>query len=166
MHPPPRLQSVPERLHLFLLRLYRRLPTWARRRAVRTIAPSHTVGAICVIERSDASILLVRQAYRNHWGLPGGLLQRGEDAPDGARREVFEEVGLPILLIGEPAVVHEAEPQRVDLVFRAAPLSEDEADGVEPRSPEIVECRWFAPDALPRLQHEATCALDALARRG
>lgn len=156
---------MPERLHLASLRFYRRLPTWARRRVVRTIAPAHTVGAICRIERADGSVLLVRQAYRAHWGLPGGLLQRGEDAPDGARREVFEEVGLPITLVGEPAVVHEAEPQRVDLVYRARPLSEAEADGATPRSPEIVECRWFAPDDLPRLQHETRCALDALAAR-
>ena len=132
---------------------------------VRTLSPSHTVGAICVIERADGRVLLVRQAYRNHWGLPGGLLQRKEAAEDGARREVLEEVGLRVDLVGEPAVVHEADPQRVDLVFRARLATEADADGAQPRSPEIIEVRWFAPDALPTLQHETQAAISALEAR-
>lgn len=155
-----------DELHLRLLRLYQRMPTWARRRVVRTVAPSFTVGAMCFIERSDGAVLLVRQAYRTRWGVPGGLLQRGEEAADGARREVFEEVGLPIDLVGEPRVVVDAEPQRVDVVYRARV-----ADGVDPaiaapQSPEILEVRWFAREAFPELQHETVTALLALARPG
>jgi 8-oxo-dGTP pyrophosphatase MutT (NUDIX family) len=146
------------------LTLYARLPTWARRRVVRTVAPSFTVGAICLIERSDGAILLVRQVYRHHWGIPGGLLQRGEEPADAVRREVVEEVGLPVDLAGEPAVVVDAEAQRVDVVFRARP-----ADGVDPavakpESPEIAEVRWFARTDLPDLQYETTQAFVALAR--
>jgi 8-oxo-dGTP pyrophosphatase MutT (NUDIX family) len=66
------------RLHRAALQLYRRLPVKARRRVVRTIAPAYTVGSICVIERGDGAVLLVRLSYRNSWGLPGGLLKRGE----------------------------------------------------------------------------------------
>lgn len=155
-----------DRLHLSLLRLYQRLPTWLRRRVVRTVAPSFTVGAMCFIEREDGAVLLVRQAYRKRWGVPGGLLQRGEEAADGARREVFEEVGLAVDLVGEPRVVVDAEPQRVDIVYRARV-----ADGVDsaiasPQSPEIIETRWFPRDALPELQHETVTALLALARPG
>lgn len=155
-----------DELHLRLLRLYQRMPTWARRRIVRTVAPSFTVGAMCFIERSDGAVLLVRQAYRKRWGVPGGLLQRGEDAGDGARREVFEEVGLAIDLVGEPRVVVDAEPQRVDIVYRATV-----ADGVDPataapQSPEILEARWFPRESLPELQHETVTALLALARPG
>ena len=151
------------RLHVLLLRLFRRLPTWARRRVVRTIAPSFTVGAMCFIERDDGAVLLVRQVYRNHWGAPGGLLERGEDAADAVRREVFEEVGLAIDLVGEPCVVVDPGPQRVDVVYRArlAPGGEVRA---EPRSPEIVETRWFPRHELPRLQHETATALVAVAR--
>lgn len=153
-----------DELHLSVLRLYRRMPTWARRRAVRTVSPSFTVGAMCFIERSDGQLLLVRHAYRNRWGVPGGLLKRGEDAADGARREVFEEVGLAIDLVGEPRVVVDAEPQRVDLVYRAVPAPGADVEAVAPGSPEILEARWFPRDGLPELQHETAGALVTLAR--
>lgn len=155
------------RLHLFLLKIYRRLPTGGRRFVVRLMTPSFTVGAICVIERPDGAILLIRQSYRDRWGFPGGLLTRGEAVADAARREAREEVGLDIELLGEPAVVVDAVPRRVDVVFAARPCRDGDAtDGtVRPTSPEITEARWFPADGLPELQHEASGALIALARR-
>jgi ADP-ribose pyrophosphatase YjhB (NUDIX family) len=155
---------VIERIHLAALHLYQRLPLLPRRWIVRTMAPSYTVGAMCFIERRGGDVLLVRQSYRRNWGVPGGLLRRGEDPGDGARREVLEEVGLVIDLVGEPAVVVEADPQRVDLVYRAVLVDETSADRARPLSPEVVEARWFPRHALPELQHETAAALVHLAR--
>ncbi len=152
------------RLHRGALQVYRRLPVWARRRVVRTIAPGYTVGAMCFIERDDGAMLLVRLSYRQRWGVPGGLLKRGELPADAARREVSEEVGLDIELIGEPAVVVDAEAQRVDLVYRARVAAGEDAATVRALSPEIVEARWFPTASLPELQHETSGALVALAR--
>jgi ADP-ribose pyrophosphatase YjhB (NUDIX family) len=151
------------KIHRALLRIYRVLPRWARRRVVRTIAPSYTVGAICMIEH-DGRLLLVRQSYRKRWGVPGGLLQRGESARAAAVREVREEVGLDIELIGEPAVVVDAEPRRVDVIFRARPRDGADPDAARPSSPEVVEVRWFPVTDLPELQHESDFALKTLAR--
>ncbi len=151
-------------VHRSALQVFRRLPTTARRLVVRTLSPSFTVGAMCIIERDDGAILFVRHSYRRRWGVPGGLLKRGEDAADGARREVFEEVGLEIDLVGEATVVVDADPQRVDIIFRARPVAGADLDVVQPGSVEIVEARWFAPDALPELQFETAGALITLAR--
>ena len=157
----PDLSTAKARLHLFLLRLYRRLPTSARLFVVHAVTPSFTVGAICVIERGDGTVLLVRHSYRRHWGFPGGLLQRGEDVTVGARREAREEVGISIELVGEPAVVVDPASRRVDVVFRAGC---PEPQAARACSPEIVELAWFPLDDLPDLQHEASSALAALAR--
>lgn len=157
-------RSPSARVHRMALRLFRLLPRSIRRLAVRTMSPSYTVGAICVIERPDGAILLVRQAYRRKWGIPGGLLKRGEAPEVGARREVFEEVGIAVELLGPPAVVVDADPQRVDIVYRARPAALSEISEVRPTSPEIVEVRWFAPDGLPELQFETAEAMVALAR--
>jgi 8-oxo-dGTP pyrophosphatase MutT (NUDIX family) len=59
-------------------------------------------------------------------------------------------------------VVVDADPQRVDIVFRARPIDED--DPVAAVSPEIEEVRWFPADQTPELQHETAGALVALAR--
>jgi len=155
---------VLRRLHLALLKVYRRLPTVARVWVVHRLAPTFTVGAICVVERDDGALLLLRQSYRNRWGLPGGLLEKGEEPPDAARRECAEEVGLDIDVAGEPAVVVDPGPRRVDIVFRARPVAGADPESITPTSPEVVECRWFPADALPELQHEASGALIALAR--
>jgi 8-oxo-dGTP diphosphatase len=152
------------RVHVLLLRVFRRLPVGARRRVVRVLAPSFTVGAIAVVERSDGSVLLVRHTYRRRWGTPGGLLSRGETPPDAVRREVAEEVGLDVEIVAEPAIVVDPEPRRVDVIYRCALAAGARADDARPRSPEIEECRWFPADELPELQHETSAALRALAR--
>jgi ADP-ribose pyrophosphatase YjhB (NUDIX family) len=94
------------------------------------------------------------------------LCQSREDVADAARREVREEVGVEAVLIGEPAVVVDPGERRVDVVFAARLLLDGERAAPRPVSPEIVECRWFAPDeigSLP-LQREAAQAMAALAR--
>jgi 8-oxo-dGTP diphosphatase len=134
------------RAHLVLLHMFRRLPRPARRFAVRRLYPSFTVGAMCVIERPDGALLFVRHSYRRQWGVPGGLLSRGEEPAVGARREAKEEVALDIETVGEPAI------------STASP------DDVRASSPEIVEAKWFPRDELPALQHETAGALASLAR--
>lgn len=148
--------------HRTALQIFRRLPTKLRRRVVRTISPSFTVGAMCFIERDDGALLLVRHSYRRRWGVPGGLLKRGEDVADGALREVREEVGLHIELLGEPTVVVDPQPQRVDVIFRCRPV--DRTAPITAQSAEIVEARWFLPGELPELQFETAGALVTLAR--
>jgi 8-oxo-dGTP pyrophosphatase MutT (NUDIX family) len=155
---------VIDEVHGFLLRVFRRLPARARRTVVRSMTPSFYVGAICLVQRDDGRRLFVRHTYRRRWGTPGGLLGRNEDIRDAARREALEEIGLRVELVGEPTVVVDPASRRVDVIFAARPADDEDPDAARPRSPEIAECRWFAPDALPPLQHETAGALVTLAR--
>jgi len=41
-------------------------------------------------------VLLVKPNYREHWSLPGGIVEDGEPPHVGCRREVAEELGLDI----------------------------------------------------------------------
>jgi ADP-ribose pyrophosphatase YjhB (NUDIX family) len=152
------------RAHLFLLHTFRRLPRSARRFAVRRLYPSFTVGAMTIIEGPGSTLLFVRHSYRRRWGVPGGLLARGEQPMAAARREALEEVALDIETVGEPAVVVDAHARRVDIVFRARPISDAAIARIRPSSAEIVETRWFPRDELPDLQHETAAALASLAR--
>lgn len=147
------------RLHGLLLTVFGALPRPVRRFVVRTIAPSFTVGSLCVIEH-DGQIVLIRQRYRHRWGLPGGLLQRNEAPADAARREVREEIGIDVELEGEPAVVVEPDVRRVDVVYRAHPA--DPASTLRCHSPEIVAAEWFPIARLPEVQPETRSALRVL----
>ncbi|HVF14451.1 MAG TPA: NUDIX hydrolase [Acidimicrobiales bacterium] len=156
-----------------LLAVYRRLPIPARVLVIRALTPSFHVGALCVIERSDGALLLIRQSYRRQeaWGFPGGLLERGEQPADAVRREVREELGVEIEVDDPPMVVVEPSHRRVDVVFkgRLAPVPAGDGDDPDqpaptPTSPEIVEVRWFSANQLPILLPEAATALVELAR--
>ena len=150
-------------LYRLLLRGYRHLPKSLRRSVIRWIAPTFTAGAMCVIERpEDGALLLVRHAYRKFWGCPGGLMRRGEEPADAARREAAEEVGLDVELISGPLILLDAKVRRIDVVFRAAVVP-PVPDEVSPASGEILEVRWFPRHALPTLQAEVALALRRLA---
>ena len=141
------------RLHGLLLRVYGRLPRRIRRAIVRLVVPSYNVGAMCVIEGRDGHLLLVRQAYRDGWTVPGGLLRRNEEPAVGACREAHEEVGLVVDLDGEPTVIIDPKARRIDVVFRCH-IRPPVPDIIKPNSAEIVEAHWFSPSSLPVLQKE------------
>jgi 8-oxo-dGTP diphosphatase len=170
------------RLHRLALQTYRRLPVDARRSVVRLLSPTYTVGALALIEREDGRILLIRQVYRRNWGLPGGLLKRNEAPADAAVREVAEEVGLAIEVVGRGTLVADLAPRRFDFIYRARTVDErggangsagsaqagaaagagPSVDELQPMSPELVAAAWFDRDALPELQFETRTALRAI----
>jgi 8-oxo-dGTP pyrophosphatase MutT (NUDIX family) len=165
------------RLHRLALQTYRRLPVDARRGVVRLLNPTYTVGSLALIERDDGRILLIRQVYRRNWGLPGGMLKRNEAPADAAVREVAEEVGLAIEVVGRGTLVADLAPRRFDFIYRARPVdgrggaNGDRSrpgsggagvDELQPTSPELVAAAWFAKDALPELQFETRTALRAI----
>ena len=151
-----------ERVKRFGFRTWGRLPSKARRFLIRRGTPSFSVGAMCVIERADGSLLLVRHSYRRGWGFPGGLLKRGETPFDAVRRETKEEIGVDVVLDDNPKVVVDPGPRRVDIIFTGRPTGD--SDAPRPRSPEILDARWFPTAELPELQGEAVTALIELGR--
>ena len=150
------------RVRVLMFRGYRRLPRRFRRFVVRRVAPSYSVGAMCVIERGDGALLLVRQSYRVGWGCAGGLLRRGEETIEGARREAEEEVGVALDIDDDPPRAFiDPGARRIDVVFRCR-VRPPVPDEIQPRSAEIVEVRWFRRDNLPVLQSEVAHALSRM----
>jgi ADP-ribose pyrophosphatase YjhB (NUDIX family) len=145
-------------------RLYRRLPARARVFLVRRATPSYWVGAMCMVEREDGTVLLVRQSYRRGWAFPGGLLKRKEKPADAAIRETLEEVGLHVELHDHPRVVIDARRRRVDVIYKSRLAPGTDEGEPTPLSPEILEVRWFRLDELPLLQRETVDALAELGR--
>ncbi len=142
------------------------LPPTVRRHVIRAVSPKYTVGALCIVEREGGSVLLVRHSYNRRWGTVGGLAKRRERPEVCAVRETFEEVGLRITIAAPPVVLVMADLGRVDVVFHAHPTDESSADEVGPRSPEILETRWFMPSEPPRLSPDTEAAWSALAEAG
>ena len=131
------------------MRIFRALPEALRQRAVRTVAPSYTLGAQARVQREDGRLLLVKAAYRWRWGMPGGLMDVGESPKNAVIRETFEETGLRIEVVGDPVVLVETHMQRVNFIYQAVPALGADPDALRAQASEIVELGWFHPHELP-----------------
>ncbi len=112
-------------------------------------------GAKCVLLRGDAErreVLLVRHTYGNRrvWGLPGGLLKRGEEPIDGMLRELEEELGIRLADASELCVRDLRIFGHVDRVhFYLCELG-DRSPELELNGAEIARADWFAIEDPPR----------------
>ncbi|MFG3698492.1 NUDIX domain-containing protein [Micromonospora sp. NPDC047620] len=136
--------------------VFYRLPLPVRRRLVRLAVPKYIVGAVTLVRDAEAEgagrLLLLRQPPGRGWGLPAGLLQKGEAPVVGAARELYEESGIRL----SPHQLSPAVPNAivhakgwVDVVFTAevpASTTELKVDGAE-----VFEAAWHPLDDLPKL---------------
>lgn len=60
-----------------------------------TLPKTITSGAV-ILRDEHGRFLIEKPNYRDHWLLPGGSVDPGEDARQCARREVLEELGLDV----------------------------------------------------------------------
>ena len=105
-----------------------------------TIIPILPDGRIVMIQRSDSG----------KWGLPGGMVDWGEDIPNAAKRELEEETGLKLTRIKSLRGVY-SDPQRDPRLHSISILLEVEAEGeLEPEDKlEVLQVKAFAKDELP-----------------
>lgn len=147
-------------LRRLALRTFRALPRPLRILAVRVIAPAHTVGALCFLERDDGRVLLLRQYHRDGLTLPGGLLNRGEDPARAVVREVREETGLAVHVDLPFATLVAPGSRRVDVLFHV-PVSGDvdvRADG------EAIRAEWRATSEAGEVDEPTATSFAAFER--
>jgi len=82
--------SLLARLHRVALRA-----AWRAMVAYRRLLRPRTEGA-CVLVWSGGGLLLVRHSYKPGYGVPAGMIGRGEDPAEAAARELREEVGIEV----------------------------------------------------------------------
>ena len=98
----------------------------------------------------DGRIVLIQRSDSGKWGLPGGMIDWGEDIPNAASRELKEETGLRLVKIRGLQGVY-SDPQRDPRIHSISVLLEVEAEGeLEPTDKlEILQVKAFDKDELP-----------------
>lgn len=119
----------------------------------------YTAGALVVVLGDDNSLLLVKQPYREGWGLPGGSMKRGEQSSAAVRREMLEETGIEIEVTQPYEVYVQPGRRHIDHLFFVTTSKQTPTPRVRY---EISETSWHPIDNLPVLQREAYEALRRL----
>lgn len=112
--------------------------------------------ATCAIITDDAGhILLQHRADNDLWGMPGGALEKGESVAQGVVREVKEETGYDVEIVGVVGVYSDPKQRQVvrypDNVVQYVVVSVHAriTGGEGGVDHESHEQRWFEPGALP-----------------
>jgi ADP-ribose pyrophosphatase YjhB (NUDIX family) len=125
--------------------------------------------AAAVITDPADRVLLVKPNYRDHWSLPGGVLEQAEAPHVGCFREVEEEIGLVLppgrmLTVAWTAPDGERPKPIVSFLFDGGVLAD--ASGIRLQEEELDDWRFVAPEELgdylpPFLLRRVTAALTA-----
>ncbi len=106
-----------------------------------------------LITSPSGELLLVKPNYRDHWSVPGGVLEHGEPPHAGCAREVEEETGLTITA-GRLLVVDWLPPDRerprpfVYFIFDGGEIASN--TGIRLQEEELDDYRFVAPGDLGR----------------
>ena len=131
-----------------LKNLVRSLPAIARKIKTKDSISYATV----VLFNEESEVLLLRRTNTTFgeglYSLPGGKIEAGETALEGARREVLEEVGV---VLYDLELVHVLDRQGSETEFYIFMFKPVSWEGI-PRNCEITKfdhMGWFSLDALP-----------------
>lgn len=123
---------------------------------------NHYCASAFVINPYDKKILLVKHADYDKWLQPGGHIEPNETPEEAAVREVYEETGLKIKLLGErfpreddfirPLGVQcnrKKDGNRfIDIIYSAVPNNPTEQLKINEES---IEVGWFSRNELERM---------------
>ncbi len=104
--------------------------------------------AVAVVLGDESGVILGKRRIdpgSGLWSFPAGYVNRGEVVEDAAVREVFEEIGVSVRLIGLVGVYSERNTPVILVVYAGEIIA-----GVPvPDGREVSEVRRFALDRLP-----------------
>ena len=87
----------------------------------------YRVSLKCLIRNEDNEVLVVKEAGREHWDLPGGGMDHGENLAKAIAREMKEEVDLEgdfdfqIIGVEDPAHLSKHNFWQIRLIFEVKP---------------------------------------------
>lgn len=163
-HPAPSLPAGPDRYRnaVNLQAAVDILPAWLSgdpdTGAGPYVRPTLAARAEVLITNHRGEILCIRDPNDNWWTLPGGRQEAfGEDPPSiCAAREIFEELGLHVILPKRPDATCWARAEASDLTNKTISMYQwrwEPGQRITPNPREIDEYDWFDRDHAAQILH-------------
>lgn len=116
-----------------------------------TELPKKIMAAAAIIRDTSGRLLMVKPTYRDHWQLPGGIVERAEPPRAACAREVLEETGLditpgPMLVIDYTDEWEGLVIDHLELIFDGGLLPKNSCRYIRLPKQEIAEARCIAPE--------------------
>lgn len=113
------------------------------------LARKRVGGGIVFFNKND-EILLVKPNYKDHWLLPGGIIEKDESPREGAIRETKEEVNLDAsnckLVSVDYVSDNGIKGEALQFLFYGGVLSEEDIKNIELQEDEIMDYKFMKVD--------------------
>lgn len=109
-----------------------------------------------LIRSTDGKVLVVKEAGRTWWDLPGGGMDHGENIKSALAREMHEEVGLTgdftykVIAVDNPGFLSHANVWQLRLIFEVVPEKLPSGAGND-----ADEIHYITPSELKDSEHSA-----------
>jgi len=117
--------------------------------------PDNPISGVGVVVLKEEHVLLIQRGKEpgiGNWSIPGGKQELGESWRETAAREVMEETGIEIEIVGiidvVDAIVRDGDPARLGTQGVTAPLTND--DNVVPLHERRVRYHYTLVDCAAR----------------
>ncbi|MEI8412921.1 MULTISPECIES: NUDIX hydrolase [unclassified Kribbella] len=120
-----------------------------------SVLPKKRVIAHVIVRDTTGRVLLCQVSYKKDLELPGGVVEPDEDPATGASREMHEELGVALPLVGVLAIDWlprwEGWGDAIEILYDGGVHDPSLVDTLHPDGFEIRGLAWHAPDALDGL---------------
>ena len=119
---------------------------------IRREYPDRPVPGVGAVVVENGRILLVQRGSApraGHWSLPGGAQELGETFAEACLREVREETGLDVEVLGVVDVVDSItrdDAGRVRFHYLLVDMLAIPSGGALRAGSDVVDARWFTPE--------------------
>lgn len=115
------------------------------------------VGALILNEKDE--LLIVKPSYKDHWSVPGGVVDENESPRSACTREVKEEIGLdiesPRFLCVDWTSPTPEKGESLQFIFFGGVLQQEQINKIKLQADEIGEYQFLPLEkALPLLSEK------------
>lgn len=124
--------------------------------------PKKRMASGVVIFNNSKEILLVKPTYKNHWSVPGGVIDENESPRDAALREAKEEINLNLKKIHLLCIDYMSQresgyitkDENIQFIFYGGKLSAKEIKQIRIPKTEIGEYKFVSKKEALKLVND------------